>query len=144
MALRPTRSGSLATSFAARTDPVLDELGLTLVEQAIPDVAHLIGRNRICGPGELETQARGRARLRSPGRNDGTPADMAGMPRAFRLVGDLVMVRLVREDDVVPLHELMSELGAPGGHFFPLASRASRLPSPPRDDGFWAVDEGML
>jgi RimJ/RimL family protein N-acetyltransferase len=60
------------------------------------------------------------------------------------LHGEQIVLRLVREDDVDLLYELMSDLRTRGA-YFPLGLSAQpTFRSRFQANGFWAADEGML
>jgi len=60
------------------------------------------------------------------------------------LVGDLIQLRLVREQDLGALYELMTDLDARGS-YFPLGVQSEpALHAAFAKNGFWDQDEGML
>jgi [ribosomal protein S5]-alanine N-acetyltransferase len=60
------------------------------------------------------------------------------------LVGDLIRLRLVREQDLGALFELMTDLASRGA-YFPLGVMSEpKLRAAFADNGFWGKDEGML
>ncbi len=60
------------------------------------------------------------------------------------LVGDLIQLRLVREEDLGSLFELMTDLSARGA-YFPLGVMSeAALREGFAKNGFWDKDEGML
>ena len=60
------------------------------------------------------------------------------------LVGEVVTLRLVREDDLGPLYELMSDLTTRGDYFPVGVQSEPAFRARFADDGFWAAEEGML
>ena len=60
------------------------------------------------------------------------------------LVGDLIELRLVREQDLGSLYELMTDLDARGAYFPLGVTSEPALRAAYAKNGFWDKDEGML
>jgi hypothetical protein len=60
------------------------------------------------------------------------------------LVGDLIQLRLIREQDLGALFELTTDLGSRGAHFPLLVASEPTLRARFAKNGFWDKDEGML